>query len=207
MYVPVIGIVGGIGSGKSTVARAVAEKRQIVVIDADKIGHQVLTLDSVKAALRERFGNAIFDEHGGIDRPSLGKLVFGREANHEQNRLDLEAIVHPHIRQEIERQVEAARQTQGTVAAILDAAVLLESGWHEVCDDFVFINTPLEQRMRNVGNRGWAKSELERRESHQLTLDRKRHACRFEIDNSTTIEHASQQLIDILDQYQPSPTE
>lgn len=216
MSIPVIGIVGGVGSGKSTVARASAQHRQLVVIDADQIGHQVLELKPVKVALRERFGDSIFDSSGEIHRPTLGGLVFGTDPTHERNRLDLEAIVHPQIRQEIIRQIEAAQLAEDEVsdeagkshtdAVILDAAVLLESGWHEVCDDFVFIDTPLEQRLRNISNRGWDASELQRRESHQLSLEQKKNACRFVIDNSTTIDHACQQLIDILDSFHTSKT-
>lgn len=200
MNAPVIGIVGGVGSGKSTVTRWVTQHRSVFVIDADRIGHDVLKLDPVKTMIRERFGDSAFDSNQEIQRPVLGRLVFGTTPTHEANRLDLEAIVHPFIRQEITRQISEARTSGEYSVVMLDAAVLLESGWHEVCDHFVFVDTPLEQRLRNIGNRGWSSAELQRRESHQLSLEKKRGLCRFSIDNSGSIEDSGRQLLEILDQ-------
>ncbi|MDA1016660.1 MAG: dephospho-CoA kinase [Planctomycetota bacterium] len=204
MNAPVIGIVGGVGSGKSTVTRWVAQYRSIFVIDADRIGHDVLKLDPVKTAVRQRFGDSVFDSNHEIQRPVLGRLIFGNTPTHETNRLDLETIVHPVIRQEITRQIQEARSSGKYAVIMLDAAVLLESGWHEVCDHFVFVDTPFEQRLRNIGNRGWSPTELERREAHQFSLEKKRSLCQFRIDNSHTIEDSGRQLLDILDQVSES---
>ena len=79
--IPIVGIVGGIASGKSLVA-AQLERQGAVVVDADKVAHDVLKLDEVKTLARERWGQTIFDNEGQIDRQALGKIVFasGRRA-------------------------------------------------------------------------------------------------------------------------------
>ena len=108
-FVPVIGLVGGIGSGKSALAGWLANERQVVVIDADKIGHEVLKYPEVKKHLKQRFGDAVFEATGNeIDRAALGKLVFGSDEPQKSARVDLESIVHPEIRNSIAEQIREA---------------------------------------------------------------------------------------------------
>lgn len=195
--VPVIGIIGGIGSGKSAVARWVMERHPVAVIDADRIGHEVLQQPEIKDRLREAFGAEIFDANGGVIRSALGRKVFGPTAEHQRAREQLEAIVHPAIRQVIEQQLQSVDPIRYT-AVLLDAAILLETGWADVCQEIVFIETPLEHRRQRVAARGWSPEELAKREASQWPLDRKRSAASFVLSNSGSLDDAGHALWEFL---------
>lgn len=194
-HVLVVALIGGVGSGKSSVAAEFSRKRPAAIIDADRIGHQVLNQPDLQDRLRKRFGDSVFDFQGQIDRKALGALVFGPTAEHREARRDLEAIVHPAIRHSIEEHISAAR-TQGTVSVILlDAAVLLEAGWQDLCDAVVFIETPQSAREERVrSGRGWSPATLQTREASQWSLARKRRAADFTLDNSGSLEDSARQL-------------
>ena len=197
--IPVIGIAGGIGSGKSSVALWPNEQFKLHVIDADQVGHYVLTLQSTKQQLKETFGNSIFDSRGEIVRSQLARLVFGDSESRKSAREQLETIVHPEIRKQIEVEIDKVRKQADADAIILDAAVMLESGWFEACDRIVFVDTPFSTRLQRVTeNRGWDEAELKRRESSQWPVSRKRKAADVVIDNSTGIEHAGAQFAQFL---------
>jgi len=191
--IPVVGVVGGIGSGKSALTRWVAEHQPVVVIDADRIGHQVLERPDVIAQLRQTFGEAICDDRGQIVRSALAKRVFGDTAEHHAARTKLEAVSHPRIRDEIERQI-AALDPATVKYVLLDAAVLLESQWKTFCDAIVFIDTPTERRQAWVANRGWSPEELARREASQWSLADKRAAANAVVVNNGTVADGGERL-------------
>ena len=196
--IPLIGVVGGVGSGKSAVANWVSTHAPVAVIDADKLGHEALLSVSVKAELRARFGDEIFDSAGNIVRAKLANRVFGVDSNHLVARRDLERIVHPAISQQIAAEVSIAVE-QRAEAVLLDAAILLEAGWRDLCELVVFIETPAEMRLQRVqAHRGWTKAELQRREESQWDLSRKRQESDLVIVNDRELEYAGKQLLDCL---------
>jgi dephospho-CoA kinase len=171
----------------------------VAVVDADKAGHQVLTEQTTKQALRARFGDEIFHEQGDINRPKLGRLVFGTDPESKTAKTDLESIVHPRIGEILREQIAAAQAQTGIKAVILDAAVLLETGWKEFCDTVVFIDVPEDiRRNRVIQNRNWTAEEFAAREANQLPLEIKKQLSDHVIDNSTTVEFAAQQLRQIV---------
>ncbi len=171
----------------------------VVVIDADQLGHQVLQLPTVKEQLLKRFGSTIFDSQGDISRSTLGRLVFGDDVTAKQARHDLEAIVHPEIRKLAEQSIRDLRQQQQVELIVLDAAVLLEAGWQDVCDLVVFVDTPEADRIARVQtNRGWSAEELAKREASQWSLPRKRTAADAVIDNSASVDEAAKQLEQVI---------
>ena len=191
MLVPVIGLVGGISSGKSSIARWASSRHNLIIIEADQIGHAILTLPSVKKQLYLRFGNSIFDQHQDVDRSALGRVVFGCGPLQKRARADLESIVHPEIRGRIKEEIDKAKQIPDVDAVVLDAAVLFEAGWDHLCDAVVFVDVPDSQRLeRAIDSRGWDKAELELRESSQLSLESKRQRTQYTIDNSGTLADA-----------------
>jgi dephospho-CoA kinase len=195
----VIGLIGGVGSGKSALAAFVGEKRDVELIDGDRLGHELLTDCSVQSSIRERFGGSVFDENGAVDRAILGREVFGSGEQHRSARRDLEQILHPRIRNAIVERIERARGTGKVDAVILDAAVLIEAGWDDLCDAVVFVDTDYRQRLnRVVRNRGWDEEKFLARESNQLTLEDKRSAANVIIDNSGSLEEAGGRLTEIL---------
>lgn len=195
---PNIGIVGGVGSGKSAVAHWLANEYHGRLINADAVGHQVLLRDDVKARLRDVFGNEIFVK-GEIDRRRLAGQVFGEDAEQVVARKRLESIVHPVMGEVFKRELKAGAEDPSVQMMIIDAAILLEAGWRDGCDILAFVDVPCEQRVQRVADsRGWSETELKRREASQWPLERKREAADIVIDNSGTIEQAGQQLADYL---------
>lgn len=203
---PVFGIVGGIGSGKSAVTRGLAEFLQVRVIDADRIGHEVLTLPKIKQQIFHTFGSDVFvadAPSGEIDRGQLAKRVFGTDTGHNKATghnealTQLEAIVHPEIRRQMTDQIQQAQAENQVV--LVDAAVMLEAGWKDLCDRLIFIDVPFETRLRRVvENRGWDEAELRRREASQLPLETKKQAADFVVDNSQTLQDSVSQFCRII---------
>lgn len=197
--IPVIGLVGGIGSGKSAVASWLAARRNVVIVNGDEAGHQVLKQREVKRRIRERFGDSVFDEQGEIIRSALARVVFGPTSGHRQARAELESIVHPEIRKVFHEAILAARSSRAE-AVILDAAVLLESGWRDLCDTVVFVDAPRAVRLRRiVENRGWDEAQLQKREASQWPVESKRSAADELVDNSGSLAEAGRQLERVLD--------
>lgn len=196
---PVIGVVGGIGSGKSSVSRALAERRSVVIIDADKLGHELLHDSPVKQELKNEFGSEIFDAEGIVSRPALAKVVFGETKQHTKNRETLNSILHPRIRIEVRKRIAQAEADGQTEAVILDAALMLETGWSENCDTIVYIDVPEEARKRRcVENRGWTAEEFEKREANQFDTNKKKSLSNHIIDNSGTLEDAGKAFEQVL---------
>lgn len=190
-----MGLIGGVGSGKSSVARRVAARRSIDIVDGDQAGHAVLLDPAVKQQLREQFGDTIFDASGEVIRPALGRLVFGDSAEHRTRREALERIVHPRIRHALETQINSSRSRADLDAVLLDAAVMLEAKWNDICDCVAFIDVPRDERLRRVvASRGWSEQEFQRREASQLSVADKRRASDVVIDNSADLDTAADQL-------------
>ncbi len=200
-FIPTIALIGGIGSGKSAVANKVKTLRSVEVIDADQIGHKILDFPDVQQNIREQFGTAVFDEQGRVARSLLAKIVFGEEKQHQESLKKLEEIVHPKIHRVLEQEILSAKASKKVDAILIDAAVILEAGWKELCDQIVFIECPFEQRLKRVTqNRGWSPVELEKREKQQLPLIEKRKLADCIIhNNEDNLEAAGQDLSEFIE--------
>ena len=191
-HIPVVGIVGGVSAGKSSVVGNVSDL-QLFVIDADRIGHELLLTNDIRDKLRHAFGEAILNEAGQVERKRLAEKVFGDSNEQTNNRSRLNLILHPAIRSEIQSSIKQA--PQDVDAIILDAALLLEAGWADKCDAVIFIDTPVELRQqRAAASRGWSAEELQRRETSQWSVLKKRQNAQFVIDNSGSPEAAADQM-------------
>lgn len=176
---PVIGIVGGIGSGKSTVAR-VFESLGCVVSDSDASVREILTQPSVQRVLEGWWGDAIFAPDGSIDRSRVAQIVF--ESPFERRKL--EGLIHPLVHQRRREQVQQARE-RGAGGVIIDAPLLFEAGVDSECDAIVFVDVPREIRLERVrSTRGWDAQELDRREKTQLGLEQKRNRSDYVLSNT-----------------------
>jgi dephospho-CoA kinase len=191
----VIGLVGGVGCGKSHLARLLHEKHPIEIVEGDKAGHLVLAEPIVKERLRKAFGESVFTSNGEVDRPQISRLVFGSALEQQSARKKLEQIVHPRIAEILASQVALARSRPDVEAVILDAAILLEAGWRHICESLVFIDAPFEKRLERVmKSRGWSRDELMLREESQFPLQRKRKEADDVVDNSGDVQVALSQL-------------
>ena len=177
-----VGLAGGVGSGKSTVARFFV-REGARAIDADALGHKVLDLPRVRAALVRDWGPGILRGER-VDRAALARLAFrSRKSVARLNRR-----VHPEILREIRRLVAAAR---GWV--VLDAALLYETGADALCDKVVYVSAPRELRARRTRARGWGPGELRRRERFQLPVVYKKKKADYVIDNAGPTSRTEEQ--------------
>jgi dephospho-CoA kinase len=165
----ILGLAGGIGSGKSAVA-AVLGEMGFVVSDSDAGARAVLERPEVVRELAEAFGPGVLDGDGTPNRRAIADAVFGDDAK----RRTLEGIIHPRLHAERARVVQAAR-AKGAAGVVIDAPLLFEAGVDAECDAVIFVDTPREIRLARVmQDRGWTEAELDRREAVQLPLDEKR---------------------------------
>lgn len=180
----VIGLLGGVASGKSLVAQMLQEFGA-GVLDADRAGHAVLELAPVIAAIHARWGGAVADGNGEIDRKRLAKIVFAPPPAGPRERKALEAITHPEIRRALIAQAEAY-WVAGVRECVLDAPLLLEAGWDAWCDVLLFVDSRWPVRCARAATRGWTEAELRAREWVQRSVEEKRRRADWVIDNSGT---------------------
>lgn len=194
--IPVIGVVGGIGSGKTAMSKAF-EALGCVRIDADALGHKVLEHAEVRGALVERFGRDILTAEGRVDRKSLARVAF----NDDQSTADLNRIVGSRLWTEFIRRVfqSASQPERGTAAVVLDAALLYENDLQRICTTVVFVYAPDDlRRGRIVEGRGWDWAEVERREARQISSSRKQQMADFVVKNDQGLDHLSSEAARIL---------
>ncbi|HZV05766.1 MAG TPA: dephospho-CoA kinase [Gemmataceae bacterium] len=190
----VVGLIGGIGSGKSQVAAAFA-RHGARIIAGDQLGQAALRDPDIRARVASRWGRDIVDEKGEIDRRRLAAIVFADP----EERKALEAITHPWIRQRIRTEIKEACSDPRVPFVVLDAAVMLEAGWNVVCDRLVFIEAPRAKRLERVARqRGWSEKEVDSREQAQLPLTEKAIRADHVVDNSASLEHLNRQVNDLL---------
>jgi dephospho-CoA kinase len=188
----IIGITGGVASGKSMVAQQFA-RLGAGKLDADKTGHEVLRLPQVEVAARRRWGEAVFGPDGRIDRAKLARIVFATGPNAERERHCLEQLTHPEIARLLKQQADGLA-TAGTALAVLDAALLFEASWDDLCEKTVFVDAPREARLARALSRGWKQEDFAAREGVQESLDRKRARADVIVDNSGSPEQTQAQI-------------
>jgi len=163
----IIGLVGRIGAGKSTVARRFAE-HGATVVDADRHAHETLEDPQVIAEVARRFGPEVIDARGRVDRAAVAGRVFGGTPEHAAARATLEAIVHPRVRRRLEAVLadEAARNLpvghQPTV--VLDVPLLVQAGWDDLCTHLVVVECEDSVRRMRLAARGWSAEQIAARD-------------------------------------------
>lgn len=167
---PIIGLVGGIGAGKSSAAAAFA-RRGGVVVDCDKLGHDALGVAGVLETLVERWGEGVRKADGTANRRAIAEVVFSDAAE----RKFLEATVFPVIGELARAEIARGQADPAVRFVVLDAAVMLEAGWNDVCDQLVYVDAPRELRVQRLAARsGWTDADLAAREAAQLPAEVKK---------------------------------
>lgn len=188
-----MGVVGGVASGKSLVSRRL-EQLGARVLDADRIGHRVLREPEVERAIRGRWGDRVLDADGRVDRARLAAIVFGGLPERREELNHLEKLTHPRIRQSLRDAMTRMSGTDANSVLVLDAALLLEAGWDQLCDKILFVDAPRWLRLQRAVQRGWTEADFNAREAAQASVESKRLRANIVIDNSSTLEHTYEQL-------------
>lgn len=187
----VLGLLGGVASGKSTVARLLA-RRGLLVLDADREAREAVGSPDVRRALSQRFGADLFDAGGRLDRGLLAARAFGDEAATR----DLNAIVHPEVR----RRLLAALEAAGPRPVVLDVPLLLESEvLAPLVDTWVFVEAGPALRDARAEARDWEPGERARREARQADLAAKRARAGHVLENEGSIEDLGRQVDALLE--------
>lgn len=194
---PVIGLIGGMGSGKSRVA-AELQRYGGCTISGDQLGHEALLQPGMRDAVVGLWGTEILTEIGAIDRRRLGRKVFANAAELRK----LEGLVFPWIERRVREEIARAEADPQVRFAILDAAVMLEAGWNNACDWIVYVHAPRAVRLKRLADqRGWEESEVTARERAQMSLTDKVSRADFVVDNSGSADQMAQQIVNLLRQW------
>jgi dephospho-CoA kinase len=187
-----VGLTGGIGAGKSTVAGLLVEKGALLV-DADVIAREIVEPGRpTLAALAERFGDGIVQPDGTLDRQGLADIAFSTE----EGKQALNDITWPAIRDEMRRIVDAAPADS---VVVVDAALLLESGFglEGAYDHVVVVEAPLDARLDRLEARGLRRDDAARRVAAQMSDDERREHATFVVDNGGDVTDLGPQIDDL----------
>jgi dephospho-CoA kinase len=191
---PVIGITGGIGSGKSTVAQMFGELG-CLVISADEQVRQAYLDPAVVRQIRAWWGDDVVGGDGQVDRAKIADIVFGDPGQRQK----LQALLHPRVAELRQRRMLDAGDDPQVHAIVWDTPLLFETGLRGGCDAIVFVESPLVQRLQRLSrSRGWGEEELRRREKSQWPLDKKREISDYIIDNTADADYVRGQVRETL---------
>jgi dephospho-CoA kinase len=187
-----VGLTGGLGAGKSTVGRMLAE-RGAVVIDADDLAREVLApgTEGFKQAC-DLFGDRVLTEEGELDRRAVAEIVF---ADADKRRA-LESITHPEVFRLLAEEVERHRRTDDVV--VFDAPLIIETGFDDACDVVVVVSAPMEAQIaRAVRDRGMTEAQARARIAAQMPADRREAAADVIIRNDGDLASLERQVDDL----------
>ncbi|MHC4394878.1 MAG: dephospho-CoA kinase [Planctomycetota bacterium] len=189
---PIIGILGGIGSGKSTVAAEFA-KLGCKVIDADKIAHELLEQKDVKEKVTALFG-PVLDSAGKIDRKKLADIVFADP----KKLASLNGILHRLVLTCSEVLIKRYNRENHVKAIVLDMPLLMEVGWEKRCDKLIFIDCERRLRVERMKKKGvFDENQFKIKENFQISLDNKAAIAENTIDNNSGFPALVRQVADI----------
>ena len=196
---PVIGLMGGIGSGKSTVAEILASLG-CVVSNADELARDELGSPEVVGELRDHWGPDVIQENEQPNRGAIAAIVF----NDDMERAWLERILHPRVVER--RKQQFANAPTDVPAYVIDAPLLLETDTAKECDHLLFVDVPREIRLERVAkSRDWNDEELARREKAQSGLEEKKAQAGFVINNDSDFEELRRRVAEVLKVIEETP--
>lgn len=187
----VIGVTGGVGSGKSTVLDYLKDAYGAEVIQADQVGHEVMEPgEPAYQEILSAFGRSVLAEDGRIDRRILGGIVFADE----EKRKILNAVIHPCVRQEILRRIARAGEEKADYV-IVEAALFLEEKYDAFCDETWYIYTSEDRRRSRLrASRGYTEERMDQMFRSQKSEEEFRKRCDCVIDNNGTAEDTCRQI-------------
>ncbi len=189
-----VGLTGSIAVGKSYVVSVLAELG-CVTFDADKVAHSVMEPGRpAHADIAREFGESVLAPNGSIDRQKLGAIVFANEGR----RVRLNEIVHPRVIEEQNRLLQTAEAKNPDGLAIIDAALMIESGGYKRFDKLIVVHCDRETQIERLMHRNHiTKEDAERRVAAQMSSDEKREYADYEIDTSGGYDQTRQRVVEV----------
>ena len=186
----IVGLTGGISSGKSTVS-SYLKQLKIPVIDADEVARKVVEPNSQGAIeIRKTFGSDVFEEDGSLNRQRLGALIF----SNAENRQKLDDLLQPLIKIMILDEIEEHRQ-KGENMIVLDLPLLFEKQYEELCEEIIVVYVPRKLQLERLMKRNqYTKQEALSRIDSQLSIEEKRKRATVLLDNQGTIQQLYHQV-------------
>lgn len=192
-----IGITGGVGAGKSAVLDYLATKPGVRVMLADEIAHELMEPGTdCYEQIRKTFPNEdIYREDGHFDRMKLAKVIF----SDEKKRVQMNEIVHPAVKRYVIAEADRGRQEGKPALLVLEAALLIEEHYDEICDELWYINTSREnRRARLKESRGYSDAKVDQIFASQLSEEEYERHCKVVIDNNGLPEQTFAQIDEAL---------
>lgn len=189
----ILGITGGVGAGKSTILSYLADRYHARVIQADEVGKLLQEPgQSCYQQIIASFGDGILQEDGAIDRARLAAVVFADEQKLKQ----LNGIVHPAVKAYIIEETEKEKRKKEVPFCVIEAALLLEDHYDQICDEIWYIYTEVPVRMKRLADsRGYSEEKSRQIMANQLSDEEYREKCQFVIDNSSDfVENTFKQI-------------
>ena len=195
----IVGVTGGIGSGKSTVCRML-QGRGAFLVEADEVGREAVDDEAVRSALVEAFGSDILDSAGELDRRELGRRAFVDRASTDR----LNAIVWPALGKRLRSRIEEALHEDATRPVVVDAALLVEWGDpKDLCDVLLVVTADLMERVRRSMKRlGLSEAETRDRMGSQAPEEKKIELADFVIVNNGSLEELERKTMEIWSEMQ-----
>lgn len=192
----VIGITGGVGSGKSTVMEAFRRRYDAVLIRADDVAKRLMQKnEAAYNKVVDVFGEDILQADGEIDRKKLGDIVF----HNERKRMVLNSIVHPAVKKYIMEEVTRLQLLEAAEYCLLEAALLIEDHYEMICDELWYIYAREDIRRKRLrDSRGYTDEKIDGMIASQLSEQQYRNSCKYTIDNSEEMENTLAQIEKIL---------
>ncbi|PCJ53414.1 MAG: dephospho-CoA kinase [Planctomycetota bacterium] len=176
----VVGVTGGVGAGKSTVAKALADALPGTLLDADALVSDLYKVSQVLTDIEVKLGSSIRTESGTLDRTALSQLIFADP----QARDAVESVLHPLVRKKIWESLDSLEKSGGCAWAVLDVPLLREGGLHFLCDSVVHVALPAAERCaRACARHGWDSKVWKAREQAQIPEAEKAELADAIVDN------------------------
>ena len=189
-----IGLTGGIATGKSTVS-AMLKKAGAIIIDADRIARAVVKKGlPAHREIVAQFGTEVLLPDGEINRTLLGDIIF---KDHLKKQL-LNSIVHPHVKKEVNRQIKQIEKKHRQAVVILDIPLLIEAGMHVDLSEIIVVYAPQDAQIKRLMQRDHiSEADALARVKSQMPIEEKKQQATLVIDNSGSIDYTREQTLDM----------
>ncbi|NLZ81527.1 MAG: dephospho-CoA kinase [Clostridiales bacterium] len=182
----IIGITGGVGSGKTFISNILKEEFGGILLNADKIGHRVIEMGyPAYDLIVKEFGEGILNKDKGINRKILGQLVFTDEDKLKK----LNQIIHPAVKEFIKKEIKQIKDLYENPLIVVEAALLIEDNYHEICDQLWFVYTDEKTRRKRLkDNRGYSDKQIDNIMKNQLSVEEYIEKTQVSIHNNSLEE-------------------